>query len=53
LIWIVGRFVYMTGYMAAANKRGTGFSIAGIAIIGLLIMSIAGIVMAWNALNAV
>src|SRR5258708_38557544 len=34
LIWIVGRFLYMTGYAQAANKRGRGFGIqAGAAIL--------------------
>ena len=29
LVWIVGRVLYMQGYSAAANKRGTGFRRAG------------------------
>jgi glutathione S-transferase len=53
IVWIVGRFIYMTGYMAAPEKRSTGFLIAGVAIVGLLILSIIGIVMAWNATQAV
>lgn len=52
LVWIVGRFLYMTGYMAAPDKRSMGFGIAGFAVIGLLIMTIVGIVMQWSALNA-
>jgi glutathione S-transferase len=52
LIWIVGRVLYMNGYMTAPDKRGLGFSVAGIAVIGLLIMTIVGIVMAWNAMSA-
>ena len=31
LIWILGRFLYMTGYSQAAQKRGTGFAILGLA----------------------
>ena len=27
LVWIAGRFLYMTGYSQAANKRGRGFGI--------------------------
>jgi glutathione S-transferase len=53
LIWIIGRILYMNGYMTAPEKRSLGFSIAAIAVLGLLIMSIIGIVMAWNALSAV
>jgi len=34
LVWIAGRFLYMTGYSQAAEKRGRGFGIqAGAAII--------------------
>jgi glutathione S-transferase len=49
LLWIVGRFLYMSGYMVAANKRSTGFLIAGIAILGLLVCSIVGVVMTFGA----
>jgi glutathione S-transferase len=52
LIWIVGRIIYMNGYMAAPEKRSNGFLIAGIGVVGLLIMSIVGIVMAWSAITA-
>ena len=31
LVWIVGRILYMTGYAQAANKRGLGFGIQGLA----------------------
>ena len=27
LVWIAGRFLYMTGYSQAANKRGRGFGV--------------------------
>ena len=52
LMWIVGRALYMTGYMAAPEKRETGFMIASIAQLLLLILSIWGIVNAWTALSA-
>jgi glutathione S-transferase len=52
LIWIVGRILYMTGYMAAPEKRSTGFLISALAVVGLLIMTIIGIVMQWNAVMA-
>lgn len=45
VIWIIGRIMYKTGYMAAPEKRGTGFGVAALAVIGLLICAIAGIVM--------
>jgi glutathione S-transferase len=53
LVWIVGRALYMTGYMAAPEKRETGFMTAAVALLALLILSIVGIVQSWMALNAV
>jgi glutathione S-transferase len=47
LVWIIGRILYASGYLADAAKRSSGFLIAGIASIGLLILSIVGIVHAW------
>jgi glutathione S-transferase len=52
LVWIVGRFLYMTGYMAEAGKRSTGFLISGIALVGLLVLSVVGVVNAWLAVSA-
>jgi glutathione S-transferase len=51
LVWVVGRALYMTGYMAAPEKRETGFMIAAIALLALLILSIVGIVQSWIALS--
>jgi glutathione S-transferase len=47
LIWIIGRVLYSLGYMAEAAKRSAGFLIAGVAVLGLLVLSIVGIVHAW------
>jgi glutathione S-transferase len=47
LIWLIGRVLYASGYMAAAAKRSSGFLIAGVALLGLLLLSIVGIVHAW------
>jgi glutathione S-transferase len=46
-LWLVGRVLYSSGYMADAAKRSRGFLIAGIALLGLLVLSIVGIVHAW------
>jgi glutathione S-transferase len=46
-VWLVGRVLYASGYMAEAGKRSLGFLIAGIAQLGLLVLSIVGIVHAW------
>jgi glutathione S-transferase len=48
LLWVIGRYMYMQGYIAAAGKRSTGFLISGISALVLLIMALAGIVMAWS-----
>jgi uncharacterized MAPEG superfamily protein len=47
LIWLVGRVLYASGYMAEAAKRSSGFLIAGTALLGLLVLSIVGIIHAW------
>ena len=52
LVWIVGRILYMQGYLAAPEKRSTGFLITLIATVGLLVLSIWGIVDAWMAIGA-
>jgi uncharacterized membrane protein YecN with MAPEG domain len=36
VVWIVGRIIYATGYMAAAEKRSTGFMIQSLATAVLL-----------------
>lgn len=52
LLWIIGRIVYMQGYMAAPEKRELGFAITMIGNAALLILSIIGIVQSWTAVNA-
>jgi glutathione S-transferase len=52
VLWIVGRLLYMQGYMQAPEKRGMGFGIAALANLGLLILAIVGIAMSWNAATA-
>ena len=52
IIWVIGRVVYMQGYIAEAGKRSTGFLISLIATAALLILSIWGIVEAWMAVSA-
>jgi glutathione S-transferase len=51
-VWIFGRLVYMQGYMAAPEKRGTGFLITSLSSLALLILAIVGIVQAWVAVHA-
>jgi glutathione S-transferase len=47
LVWIVGRFLYMTGYMADPGKRSTGFLIALVAQLVLVLLTVAGIYLSW------
>jgi glutathione S-transferase len=47
LIWLVGRILYASGYMADAPKRSAGFLTAGIALLALLLLAIIGIIHAW------
>ncbi len=53
LLWIVGRFLYMIGYMQDPGRRSTGFLVTLLATLGLLVLSIWGIVQAWIAVHAV
>jgi len=52
LVWVVGRVVYMNGYMAAPEKRSVGFLIQGLAMIANLILAIVGVVHTWMAVTA-
>jgi glutathione S-transferase len=53
LVWIVGRIIYGVAYVANPSSRGLGFTISGLATLGLLITSVIGIVQAYMALHAV
>jgi glutathione S-transferase len=45
IVWIVGRFMYMQGYLRAAEQRSMGFSVQGIAVILLFLGSLIGVIM--------
>jgi glutathione S-transferase len=49
LVWIAGRFLYMTGYSEAAAKRGTGFRIQALAV-GVLWLGALGAI-AWRLIH--
>jgi glutathione S-transferase len=44
-VWVVGRILYAWGYYQAAEKRGLGFAIAGLASMFLMFGSLIGVVM--------
>lgn len=43
-VWIIGRVVYMQGYMAAPEKRSTGFGIQALALLVLLVLGFWGVI---------
>ncbi len=43
LVWVIGRVVYLVGYMAAPEKREAGFFIQSVAVIALVVLSAWGI----------
>jgi glutathione S-transferase len=47
VVWIIGRALYMDGYMRAPEKRGPGFGLASVAEILLLILALVGVLMSW------
>ncbi|HEY5048767.1 MAG TPA: MAPEG family protein [Rhizomicrobium sp.] len=51
VLWIVGRYIYMQAYAADPGKRSTGFGIAALAQIVLLVLAVVGIVMNWPGLG--
>lgn len=50
LIWIVGRLLYMVGYMRAVEKRRPGFAVQALACIVLWLGALGGIV--WRLAHA-
>ena len=44
VVWIIGRLLYSTGYMADPGKRGTGFMIQSLAVAVLLFGALGKIV---------
>jgi glutathione S-transferase len=53
LVWCIGRIVYSMGYMAAPEKRGPGFAISILASLGLLILSVYGLISTWLAATVI
>ena len=43
-VWIVGRVLYVRGYLEAANKRGTGFAVQALASVVLWLAALAGVI---------
>jgi glutathione S-transferase len=47
MVWIIGRALYMDGYMKAPEKRGPGFGIASVAELLLFVLTLIGVVQNW------
>ena len=52
LVFLIGRAVYMLRYMSEPKSRGPGILIGMLAMLGLLVLAIIGIVQDWTALSA-
>ncbi len=52
LVWCVGRLVYADGYMRAPEKRELGFIVTAVGSVGLLILSVWGVIASWIAATA-
>jgi glutathione S-transferase len=53
VVWLLGRVLYASGYMADPDKRSSGFLIGAIALLGLLALSIVGIIHSWMVVRPV
>ena len=51
IVWVLGRILYYRGYMAAAEKRGTGFGVQALAAGILFAGALVGIVVKIAALH--
>ena len=49
VVWMIGRFLYMTGYTKAASARSAGFAIQGLATGVLLFGALGGII--WTVVH--
>jgi len=47
LVWLVGRIIYMTSYMADPDKRVAGAMLGGICDLSLFLIAAGGVVRAW------
>lgn len=52
LIFLIGRIVFMQIYMSEPQKRGPGILIGMVGVLGLLVLSLIGLVQDWTALSA-
>lgn len=51
VVWIIGRAMYMDGYMKDPEKRGPGFGVSAVAEILLLLLALIGVLFAWTTVG--
>jgi uncharacterized membrane protein YecN with MAPEG domain len=47
LLWVLGRFVYLHGYMRDPERRVAGAMISGLTSLVLLVIAVIGLIRAW------
>ncbi|HSC60051.1 MAG TPA: MAPEG family protein [Methylovirgula sp.] len=52
VVWIVARFIYMRAYLRDPASRSAGFALTLLSTLGLVVMSVVGVVMSWSAAGA-
>jgi glutathione S-transferase len=53
LVWVAARVIYMISYLADPEKRRLGAGLGGLCDLILLILAIAGVVNAWQAIHVI
>ena len=43
VVWVIGRLLYMQGYMKDPDKRGLGFGVQMLAQLALVVLALIGI----------
>jgi glutathione S-transferase len=46
-LYLIGRFLYLRGYVADPAKRGMGFGLSALPIMALLVIDLIGVVIRW------
>jgi glutathione S-transferase len=47
VIYLIGRFIYLRGYVADPAKRSMGFALSSLPILALILIDIVGVIRAW------
>ena len=47
LVWVLGRLVYLQGYMRDPQRRLAGAMISGLTSLALLVIAVIGLIRAW------